>query len=119
MEPDCTVPYTAVASLAHSAGSGTGQGKGRRFIAPRSLERRHIDLAANARGAPPVLIYVFRDQDRSTTFAYSTDITGRNLLRQAPRTKWAFVTIASDHDIAEGEEAMRHLQHRGFYIFER
>jgi len=65
------------------------------------------------------LVYLFRDQERSTTLAYSTDVTGRNLPQQAPRTKWAFVTVALDHDIPEGEEAMRHLQRRGFYIFER
>jgi len=65
-----------------------------------------------------VLVYLFCDQDRSTTLAYSTDVTGRNLPRQGPRTKWAFVTVALGRDIPEGEEAMRHLQRRGFYIFE-
>jgi hypothetical protein len=50
--------------------------------------------------------------------AYSTDVTGRNLLRQVP-VKWAFVSATLDREIAEGEEAIRHLRRRGFFIFER
>jgi len=66
-----------------------------------------------------VLVYLFRDRACPTTFAYSTDVTGRNLARQTPGTNWAFVTVASHQDIPEGEEATRHLQRYGLYIFER
>jgi hypothetical protein len=66
-----------------------------------------------------VLLYLFCDQDGTTTLAYSTDVTGRNLPRKVPRTKWAFVSATSDREISEGEEVIRHLRRRGFYIFER
>jgi len=66
-----------------------------------------------------VLVYLFCDRDRATTFAYSTDVTGRNLARQAPGSNWAFVREASAQEVREGEEALRYLERRGYYIFER
>lgn len=66
-----------------------------------------------------MLVYLFRNQDHSTTLAYSTDVTGRNLPRQRLGTNWAFVKAISHEDIAEAEEAVRHLRRHGFYVFEK
>ena len=66
-----------------------------------------------------MLVYLFRDRDRATTFAYSTDVTGRNLALQMPGTNWAFVTAGLDPDISEGEKAMCHLRRYGFFVFEK
>jgi|SRR5215470_4634847 len=73
----------------------------------------------NGEGATLVLVYLFRDRDRATRFAYSTDVTGRNLSLRMPGTNWAFVMAALDQDISEGEKAKCHLRLRGFYVFEK
>jgi len=38
------------------------------------------------------------------------DVTGRNLPQHTAFTKWIFVTVISNHDIPEGEEAILHLR---------
>jgi len=65
-----------------------------------------------------VPVYLFRDRNRATTFAYSTDVTGRNLARQTSGS-WEFVTVVSNHEITQGEDAMRYLRHRGYYVFDK
>jgi hypothetical protein len=42
-----------------------------------------------------MLVYLFQNQERSTTLAYSTDVPGRNLPRRMPGTNWTFVKAAS------------------------
>ena len=113
--PNCAVPYRTVAWFRPQRWKRDLPGHG-----PALHRTPHwsAGLAARARGFSPVLVYLFRDRDRPKTFAYSTDVTGRDLARQRPGTNWAFVTVASHHDLPEGEEAMRHLQRQGFYIFE-
>jgi len=64
-----------------------------------------------------VLVYLFRDR-RTNTFAYSADVTGRNLPRHTGRTKWIFVEVTSDHDLPESGEAVCLLRRSGFYPFE-
>jgi hypothetical protein len=66
-----------------------------------------------------VLVYLFRNEGRPPTVAYSTDVTGRNLPRQMPGTSWAFVTAASHQEISEGEAAICHLRRHGFYSITR
>jgi len=46
-------------------------------------------------------------------------VTGRNIPQHTVRTKWAFVTVTSDGDMPEDEEAIRHLKRNGYYLFER
>ena len=64
------------------------------------------------------MLYLFRDPS-SNTFAFSLDVTGRNIPQHTERTKWMFVTVTSEHDVLEGEEAKRSLQGYGFYLFEK
>lgn len=64
-------------------------------------------------------VYLFRDRDSANTFAYSLDVTGRNIPQHSAHTKWTFVTVTTDHDMPEGEEVMRHLERSGYYVFER
>jgi hypothetical protein len=61
-----------------------------------------------------MLVYLFRDHDHGRIFAYSKDVTGRNLPSRENR-KWVFVEQCAP----EGEEALRHLRTRGYYLFER
>src|SRR5262245_47159261 len=75
-----------------------------RSLLPGS-SRYGVDAAGKSEGAFRVLVYLFRDEDRPTTFAYSTDVTGRNLPRLMPGTSWVFVTAASLQEIPECEEA--------------
>jgi hypothetical protein len=38
-----------------------------------------------------MLVCLFRDENCRDTFAYSTDVTGRNIPRRSPSTQWGFV----------------------------
>jgi hypothetical protein len=60
-----------------------------------------------------VRAYLFRDQNSTNTFAYTLDVTGRNIPRHTARIKWTFVATTWDHEMPEGEEAMRHLRRSG------
>jgi len=86
---------------------------GRRFI---RIPPWSVGSCCNSEGAALVLVYLFRDRDRATKFAYSTDVTGRNLSLRMPGTNWAFVMAALDEDIAEDEKAKCHLRLRGFTL---
>jgi len=66
-----------------------------------------------------LVVYLLRDQARLATFAYSIDVTGRNLPRETSQTKWAFMTVVSRHEIPDHEEVMGCLQRFGFYVFDR
>ena len=66
-----------------------------------------------------MLIYLFRDASGSDSFAYSTDVTGRNIPPTTERTKWSFVAAVADRDIQDFEDVMPGLRQRGFYLFQR
>ncbi len=76
-------------------------------------------VSKRAAGTSLVRVYLFRDRDSTNTFAYSLDVTGRNIPHHTVRTKWAFVTVTSDRDMPEDQEAIRHLKRNGYYLFER
>ena len=70
-------------------------------------------------GGYQMQVYLFRDQGGSN-FAYSTDITGRNIPRSEARTEWRFMSVISYQEISpDREEAIRHLEQFGFYAFKR
>jgi len=62
-----------------------------------------------------MLVYLFQDQSSRDTFAYSTDVTGRNIPRASPSTQWNFMAAESIQD----DEVTRLLRQQGFYIFRR
>jgi hypothetical protein len=66
-----------------------------------------------------VQIYLFRDQSGSNKFAYSTDVTGRNIPRPAARAEWSFVSVKVPHEIPLDPDLVQHLQRYGFYLFEK
>jgi hypothetical protein len=76
-------------------------------------------LSKRPAGAILVRIFLFRDRGSTSTFAYSLDVTGRNIPQQTERTKWVFDTVTSDRDMPEDQEAIRHLKRCGYYVFER
>ena len=45
-------------------------------------------------GSAGVLVDLFRDENSRDTFAYSADVTGRNIARALGRAKWSFVAAA-------------------------
>ena len=63
-----------------------------------------------------MLAYLFRDQSGSGTFAYTTDVTGRNIPRPTERTKWSFVAAA---DIRDDAVVMRPLRVDSFFVFQK
>jgi len=65
-----------------------------------------------------MLVYLFRDEDNRDTFAYSMDVTGRNIPRGSPDTQWSFVAEEKIQGL-DIEEVTRHLRQQGFYIFQR
>jgi hypothetical protein len=70
-------------------------------------------------GGAGVLVYLFRDDSGGDSFAYSTDVTGRNLPLTTERTRWSFVAAVADRDIEGFEDVMPCLRRRGFYLFQR
>jgi hypothetical protein len=66
-----------------------------------------------------MLVYMFRDENERATFAYSMDVTGRNLPRATPYTQWTFVAAEKVQGREDFEEVKRHLRQQGFYIFRR
>jgi hypothetical protein len=67
-----------------------------------------------------VPFYLFRDRGVPNTFAYSADVTGRNLPREAPCapcTEWIFVAMITSHrDIPKS--ALGHLRRNGFCVLD-
>jgi hypothetical protein len=68
-------------------------------------------------GDASMLVYLFRDRGGSKTFAYSTDVTGRNIPRATAGTHWSFVSATLRQELSDLEEVMRHLRDGGFYVF--
>jgi hypothetical protein len=65
-----------------------------------------------------VQIYLFREQGGANNFAYSTDVTGRNIPRPDTRTEWHFVSIVTYRNKSPNfEDVVRHLRRVGFYVF--
>jgi len=62
-----------------------------------------------------MLVHLCRDESSRDTFAYSTDVTGRNIPRTSPYTQWSFVAAEK----IQVEEVTRHLGQQGFYIFRK
>jgi len=71
------------------------------------------------RGATHVFVYLFRDESGCNTFAYSTDVTGRNIPQPTMRTKWSFVAALADRDIENFEDVRHRLRQQGYYVFQR
>jgi hypothetical protein len=70
------------------------------------------------RGVRGMLVYLFRDENSRNTFAYSTDVTGRNIPRGSPHAQWSFVA-AEQIQVDDFEDVRLHLRRHGFYVFRR
>jgi hypothetical protein len=67
-----------------------------------------------------VLVYLFRDEGSNRdTFAYSTDVTGRNIPRASRYTQWTFEAAEKIQDLEDFEDVIEHLKQKGFYIWSR
>jgi len=64
-----------------------------------------------------MLVYLFRDESSRDMFAYSTDVTARNIPRTSASTQWSFVATENIQGLANFEEVNQHLSQQGFYIF--
>jgi hypothetical protein len=76
-------------------------------------------LAVSESGDADVLVYLFRDESGCDSFAYSTDVTGRNIPLTTERSRWSFVAAMAERDIQDFEDVMPRLRQRGFYLFQR
>ena len=70
-------------------------------------------------GGRHVFVYLFRDESGCNTFAYSTDVTGRNIPTATTGTKWSFVAALADRDIENFEDVRRRLRQQGYYVFKK
>jgi hypothetical protein len=65
-------------------------------------------------------VYLFRDEGGSNHFAYSTDVTGRNIPRPDARTEWRFESVITYQDKSPNfKEVVGQLRRVGFYVFKR
>ena len=61
-------------------------------------------------------IYVFRTGS-SRTFAYSLDVTGRNIPPVAGQAKWRFERTVDLEELKAHPEALQQIWEVGFYVF--
>src|SRR5262245_19970838 len=71
-----------------------------------------------------MLIYLFRDESEDEIFAFSTDVTGKNIPPATPHTEWIFHEVINTlkfpepWDITDFQEVLEHLREKGYYLFE-
>ena len=61
-------------------------------------------------------IYLFR-AGSSRTFAYSLDVTGRNIPPVAEQAKWRFERTVDAEEFKAHPEALQRIWEVGFYVF--
>ena len=61
-------------------------------------------------------IYLFR-AGSSRTFAYSLDVTGRNMPPVAEQAKWRFERTVDSEEFKAHPEALQRIWEIGFYVF--
>jgi hypothetical protein len=61
-------------------------------------------------------IYLFR-AGSSRTFAYSLDVTGRNIPPVTEQAKWGFERTVNAEQFKAHPEALQRIWEDGFYIF--
>ena len=66
------------------------------------------------RGLP---IFLFRAQGCSRCFAYSLDVTGRNIPPLSEQTKWLYVGLVAAVQLEAQPETLKRLRTDGFYVF--
>ena len=70
-------------------------------------------------GIAQLPIFLFRAQGCSRSFAYSLDVTGRNIPALTERTNWLFVGVIAAEQLEAHPETLRQLRANGFYIFKK
>ena len=71
-----------------------------------------------------MVIYLFRDRSNDEFFAFSTDVTGRNIPPAAANTVWMFiealntVKFPEPWDIGDFQYVLDHLHADGYYLFQ-
>jgi hypothetical protein len=63
-------------------------------------------------------IFLFRSQGCSRSFAYSLDVTGRNIPPLAEHADWIYVGMVTAEQLEADPEALRQLRTVSFYVFE-
>jgi hypothetical protein len=70
-------------------------------------------------GGGDVLVYLFRDASGCNSFAYSTDVTGRNIPLASSRSDWKFVAAVAEPELEDSQTVRRGLRQKGFHLFQR
>ena len=65
------------------------------------------------RGLP---IFLFRAQGCSRCFAYSLDVTGRNIPPLSEHTKWLYVGLVAAVQLEAHPDTLRQLRTVGYYV---
>ena len=58
-------------------------------------------------------IYLFRGRDCDLCFAYSLDVTGRNI----PHSQWVYVGMVAPEQLRADPGTLYRLRKDGFYLF--
>jgi hypothetical protein len=62
-------------------------------------------------------IFLFRAQGCGRSFAYTLDVTGRNIPPLLEHTNWLYVGVVAAQQLAADPEILRQLQTFGFCVF--
>ena len=71
-----------------------------------------------------MVIYLFRDEGEANVFAFSIDVTGRNIPPISLLTKWIFMEafetlkFAEPWGIDDFQDVLNHLKADGYYVFQ-
>ena len=71
-----------------------------------------------------MVIYLFRDESGTNTFAFSVDVTGANIPPVTPHTEWVFMEaidtlrFPEPWDIDDFQDVLDRLKADGYYLFE-
>jgi len=62
-------------------------------------------------------VHLFRSAGSSRTFAYTRDVTGRNIPRGTEHAEWLFIRALDEEQLKAHPEALQPLRADGFYLF--
>jgi hypothetical protein len=62
-------------------------------------------------------VYLFRSASSSRSFAYTRDVTGRNIPRETEDAEWLFLRMLDEEQLRAHPEAVQRLRADGFYLF--
>jgi hypothetical protein len=79
--------------------------------------RTRTFISVGKNGYAAMRIYLFRSASSSRTFAYTLDVTARNIARETEHAEWLYVRVLDAEELEGSPEVLQRLRADGFYLF--